>query len=176
MAYDYFRVEEKDFDDVYEIMTSSFPHNEMRDKEEMYRLFRENHQYSIYGMSHQDKTAAFIVVWKLEGFIFIENFATQTKYRGKGIGGALLDIVLKRHQMPAILEVEPPDDILKSRRVLFYERHGFKFNDFDYKMPPLHKGEPPLPLKIMSYPMEIPEKMFAEFKKQIYGVVYKDKA
>lgn len=175
MAYDYFRAENKDFDLVYDIMRVSFPESELRDYDEMRALFDNSNHFNIYCLGHHQNICAAIVVWQFDDFIFIENFASANEYRGKGLGGALLDIVLKRQQKLAILEVEPPIDLIQQRRIKFYQRHGLLLNDFDYLMPPLHDGDKPLPLKIMSYPALIPQERFAPFKAEIYKTVYNNR-
>lgn len=62
---------------------------------------------------------------------------------------------------------------LAQRRIGFYERLGFRLNPFEHVQPPLQKGHPELPLKIMSYPQTLTGEEFALLKEILYTRVYK---
>ncbi|MEG0691896.1 MAG: GNAT family N-acetyltransferase [Oscillospiraceae bacterium] len=169
----YFRADESEFERIFEIMDISFPDNEMRTKEKQYELFTTNKHYNIFCIGDETEgILGFIVVWDLDELIFIENFATDENARGQGLGGELLNFVINKYQKDVILEVEPPEDEMKRRRVGFYQRHDFIYNEFDYLMPPLRNGDEFLPLKIMSYQRTFTSESFESYKKLIYKIVY----
>lgn len=168
----YFKAGTKEFERIFQIMDISFPDNEMRTREKQYELMTTDEHYNIYCFGEDSEVYGFIVVWDLGECIFIENFATTISMRGKGLGGELLDFIVDKYKKDVILEVEPPTGEIERRRIGFYERHGFIYNDFDYLMPPIRKGDSPLPLKIMSYNKSFDEAQFASYKKLIYNIVY----
>lgn len=173
----YFKATELEFERIFEIMDFSFPDNEMRTREKQYQLMTTNDRYSIICFGNDSDVLGFIVVWELENFIFIENFATTQSMRGQGFGGNLLDFIIESYKdkKDIILEVEPPVDEMTRRRIGFYERHGFILNHFDYLMPPLRQGDDFLPLKIMCYQKSFTKQSFEEYKEQIYKIVYETK-
>ena len=61
---------------------------------------------------------------------------------------------------------------ISKKRVSFYEKLGFSFNDFYYLQQPLNHGDSPFRLNIMSYPESIGEKEFEKYKNDIYRDVY----
>lgn len=175
MAYHIFKAQEGDFDRFYDLMEQSFPPNEMRTRAKNSELFSSKENYSVYCLGeegHSERLMAFIIVWELSPFIFIENFAVDTAVRGKGFGGMLLDWVIEKYQKPVILEVEPPVDLMTRRRVGFYESHGFHLCTADYLMPPLREGDKFLPLKLMSHPNAIPDQGAEPIRKLLYKEVY----
>ena len=79
---------------------------------------------------------------------------------------------LNKCDKKVFLEVEPPNCEISKKRVSFYEKLGFSFNDFYYLQQPLNPGDSPFRLNIMSYPESIGEKEFEKYKKDIYRDVY----
>lgn len=177
---EFFRAENKDFDRIYEIMDSSFPDNEMRTKEKFYNMFTQNEHYNVFCIGNKQNkqnnandVIGFIVVWDLKDFIFLENFAIDKSVRGQGLGGDLLNYIIDLYKKDVILEVELPESDITRRRIKFYERHNFIYNDFDYLMPPLKEGDDFLPLKIMSYKKSFTKNSFENYKELIYNIAYK---
>ncbi|MCG8399496.1 GNAT family N-acetyltransferase, partial [Bacillus atrophaeus] len=80
---------------------------------------------------------AFLAVWEFAEFVFIEHFAVSEKARNSGIGGKMLEELARQKAGKVVLEVELPEDSLKKRRIGFYERHGFTFNEYPYIQPPM---------------------------------------
>ena len=161
------------FEEIYSIMDYSFPDEEMRPKDVHYNTFLHDKHYSTYcAIGDDNEILGFIVVWELGDFIFFENFAIAKEHRSKGIGSALLQYVLKLYNCPAVLEVEPPVDEITKKRVAFYERNGFVFNDFVYYLPPLRPGSDYMRLYIMSHKEPMTKESFEPFRKKIYDIVY----
>ncbi len=161
------RINETDFPEIYRIMQASFPDDEYRPYEEQIALFQEP-EYRIYYMP-----AGFLAVWEFESFIYIEHFAVDPALRNSGTGSAMLQELVKQYQKPICLEVELPEDELTRRRIGFYERNGFVFNEYPYIQPPISKGKSPVPLRIMTYGSAITREKFEEMKEVLYRRVYK---
>lgn len=164
------RINETDFPEIYRIMQASFSDDEYRPYDEQLALFEEP-EYRIYYMP-----AGFLAVWEFESFIYIEHFAVDPALRNSGTGSAMLQELVKQYQKPICLEVELPEDELTRRRIGFYERNGFVFNEYPYIQPPISKGKSPVPLRIMTYRSEITRQEFQKMKEILYRRVYKCEA
>ncbi|MBS5302087.1 MAG: GNAT family N-acetyltransferase [Clostridium sp.] len=161
------RINETNFPEIYRIMQASFSDDEYRPYDEQLALFEEP-EYRIYYMP-----AGFLAVWEFESFIYIEHFAVDPALRNSGTGSAMLQELVKQYQKPICLEVELPEDELTRRRIGFYERNGFVFNEYPYIQPPISKGKSPVPLRIMTYGSAITQDTFEEMKRVLYQRVYK---
>ena len=161
------RINETDFPEIYRIMQASFSDDEYRPYDEQLALFEEP-EYRIYYMP-----AGFLAVWEFESFTYIEHFAVDPALRNSGTGSAMLQELVKQYQKPICLEVELPEDELTRRRIGFYERNGFVFNEYPYIQPPISKGKSPVPLRIMTYGEAITRETFEAMKNVLYRSVYK---
>ncbi len=162
-------INKNQFDSIYELFESSFPACELREKEKVKELF-ENGQLKIYGSS--DSLVA-MYVWEFEKFVYLENFAVSSKYRGQGIGGkVLLELIHFFPSKTIVLEVEKPYDDMSTRRVGFYQRSGFVWNEFAYKLPPLRDVETDVDLHVMSYKNQLNQEDFNEIKEVLFKDVY----
>ena len=161
------RINETNFPEIYRIMQASFSDDEYRPYDEQLALFEEP-EYRIYYMP-----AGFLAVWEFESFIYIEHFAVDPALRNSGTGSAMLQELVKQYQKPICLEVELPEVELTRRRIGFYERNGFGFNEYPYIQPPISKGKSPVPLRIMTYGSAITQDTFEEMKRVLYQRVYK---
>lgn len=161
-----------EFDKIYSIMEASFPPDERRTYEEQKALL--NHPlYRIYVWTDVDKEiSAFITVWCFEAFTFVEHFAVNPKDRNLGIGAAMLGEIKTVLSGLICLEVELPDTEIARRRIGFYERNGFKMNDYPYMQPAYSTSKNPVPLRIMTSEKCILEDEFQEMKERLYLEVY----
>ena len=73
-----------------------------------------------------------------------------------------------------LLEVELPNSTINQRRIKFYERIGFKFNQQYYEIPPLKEGQTSLQLLLMSYPTLLSTKDVEQFVKICHPIVFGD--
>lgn len=156
------------FDEVYALMKESFPKSELRD-EGAAREILENRTYRLYRITEGGEFIGFLGVWRLPEFLFIEHFATRPELRGKGYGKRALVSLFKLYES-AVLEVEPPDNELTSRRIAFYERCGFHLSREEYYQPPYREDGEPVRLMLMSYPHPIVR--HAEVASSLYRKVY----
>ena len=180
------RINETNFPEIYRIMQASFSDDEYRPYDEQLALFEEP-EYRVYYMpaigmervgNHSTgnstmHAAGFLAVWEFESFTYIEHFAVDPALRNSGTGSAMLQELVRKYQKQICLEVELPEDELTRRRIGFYERNGFVFNEYPYIQPPISKGKSPVPLRVMTYGKGITRQAFEEMRKVLYRRVYK---
>lgn len=164
---------DKEFDQVFAIMKASFPESERRTYDGQKELLSDPHYRLILEKDENHQIIAFLAAWEFPLFRFVEHIAVDPAIRGSGIGGRLMTAYIEESSKPILLEVEPPTTDLALRRVNFYKRLGFQYNHFDYVQPPLQKGQPDLPLKMMSHPQPLTKATFSLFKETLYAKVYK---
>jgi len=168
----------KQFERVYEIMSASFPVTEYRTKVGQEELLVRPEYRLLTERDEEERIIAFLAVWEFPELRFIEHLAVDPSVRGGGVGNKLVRKCLEEQLgeqsvKPTILEVELPKDELSARRISFYERLGFRLNEYSYVQPPLREGGKPLPLKIMSYPRLLTEQEFLACKDILYSKVYR---
>lgn len=163
---------QEEFDKVFGIMDEAFPSSEMRTYTDQKALL-ENPKYKLFVYKVEGDILGFMATWEWEVFNFIEHFAIDSKARSLGIGSLMLKEYLEKVNKKVFLEVELPQTDYAKRRIGFYERIGFHFNDFEYLQPPLQVGEDFLPLRVMSYKEAISQEMMDEFRGVVYKEVYR---
>jgi len=167
-------LEEKDFERIYDLMKASFQEEETRSYENGIKQM-QNINYRILTVRNKDDDIiGFIADWDLGSFIFLEHFAVDAKYRGLGIGSAMLEAYLEQVNKTVVLEVEDYDTEIEKRRIGFYQRMGFHLSEFGYFQPILRGDtDKEIPLRIMSFPEKLTKKGFAEFKNEVFSKIYK---
>ncbi len=161
----------EEFDLIFDIMKSSFPKDEYRDYVAQKQLL-SHPDYDIYVWEQSEKICAFISVWKFKNMVFIEHFAVAKSCRNCGLGSKMLCKLKETLGVRLCLEVELPETNLARRRVEFYKRNGFYYNDYMYEQPAYSKDQNAVPLRIMSTMTSLTEDEFKDIKKQIYKMVY----
>lgn len=162
-----------EFSQVFEIMVASFPESERRDYAgEKALLDLDYYHIYVFRDDDKDQVQAFIAIWDLDDFLYVEHFAVSGQYRNLGLGGKILDEFADQADKTIILEVEPPQDEWAKRRIGFYKRHEFHYNDYAYFQPKLSIDHPELPLRLMSYPEAMTEEQFIATRKNLYAKVY----
>ena len=157
------KMEIKDFDQVYTLMEESFPKDEYRDYQKQKELFQNPEFREI---------KAFFAVWEFETFIYVEHFAVNPVLRNGGVGSRMLKALTEDAEKMIILEVEPPTEEIAVRRVRFYERNGFFFNDYPYIQPSMGEGRKETPLFLMSTERKIDEEEYRMIRNTLYTKVY----
>ena len=160
-----------DFDKVFDIMEQSFPCDEYRSYDEQKQLLN-NSEYSVYVVTQVDKIKAFISVYLLDDFAFIEHFAVNPVFRNQGIGSDILKELKNMLNCQLCLEVELPETQQAVRRIEFYKRNGFYLNNYPYEQPPFSADKNPVPLLIMTTGMPLSKYEFLQIKKTLYNEVY----
>ncbi|MCD5324683.1 MULTISPECIES: GNAT family N-acetyltransferase [Pontibacillus] len=107
----------------YEKLNKYFPIEEMKSREHMERLLKE--QGDVYKKDESDEHV--LMYAEFDTFIFIDYVWVSAKTRGKGTGHKLIQ-KLKEKGKPIILEVEPVDyeDTDTEKRLRFYQKEGFE--------------------------------------------------
>lgn len=165
------KLSKNDFDSVYNIMKKSFPEDELRSYEAQRELFL-NPDYRIYAIKEAEEVKAFITVYEFEAFTFAEHFAVSPEYRNCGLGSQVLRLLREEVKSPICLEVELPEGEMAKRRIEFYKRNGFYYNDYDYIQPAYSKEKNPVPLRIMTTDGLISEEEFRNIRRILYNKVY----
>ena len=185
------------FKQIFNIMKESFPENELREYEPQKRVFNKTNYHYIISQEtmanggkyienkemqedgrNGEKTETegdikgFLSFWSLCGFNFIEHVAVKKDYRGQGIGTELIRNYFKQNNLKTILEVETPTNSIKTKRIKFYEKLGFKLNFYFYSQPSLKKGLQGVPMYIMSYPEELNFREFINLREELYKNIY----
>ena len=163
----------KDFERVFSIMEQSFPRDEYRSREGQRALFDDD-DYALYVHENEaGEIVGFVSVWQIADDLFIEHLAVEESCRSAGIGGKMLEELRTLYSLPLCLEVELPANELCRRRIAFYERHGFHYNDYPYEQPAFSSDRSAVPLRIMSTRPPLSAEEFALLKKKIYRRIYK---
>lgn len=161
------------FDIIYDLMKKSFPNDEYRTYDEQKALLN-NPLYSVYVLYEKEQLIkAFISVWEFDDFAYIEHFAVSPEFRNGGTGSKMLKELLDLTKKTTCLEVEPPENEINRRRIGFYERNNFFFNEYPYIQPPMSEGKKPVPLFIMTSGGKIDKNTFEHIKTTLYSQVYK---
>ena len=168
------KMKDEEFEEVFSLLKSSFPPDEYRKYDEQKSLFL-NPEYSVYVVfcNNENKLKAFMAVWELEDFLFVEHFCVNPDFRNKGLGAYILSEIKKMHSCRMCLEAEVPENEMAERRIAFYERNGFFLNKYPYVQPAYSDEKKPVPLYIMTTEGKITESQFEKIKKMLYSKVYK---
>ncbi len=165
------KITKNEFDKVYEILEQSFPLSERRTYQGQKQLLNKDY-YKIYALKENDEIKAFIAVYELESFLFIEHFAVEDRYRNQGLGGLILRELSSIYDKQVILEVEKPESEIAKRRIEFYKRNGFYYNEYHYIQPALNEKSSAIELKIMSTKSRLDKTEFEIKRELIYKNVY----
>lgn len=165
---------EVDFEKVYPILAQSFPETELRTREDQLALL-QNERYRLYAIKDENrKNGGVIAAWELpDDLMYVDHFAILPEKRNHGFGGDVLDMFLDWKRKKVVLEVELPEDELTRRRIGFYERHGFVWNDYPYMQPPMRKGQKPFPLRLMTRPGALDVETYEQYRSTLHHIVYR---
>lgn len=162
-----------DFESIFFLMEQSFPKEEFKTKQEQYESFT-NPYYHVYGL--KDDTiglVGFIALWDFDDFVYLEHFAVDPSKRNGGYGKQLMSYVLNLYASKLIcLEVEPPLDEIKTRRIQYYQRLGFYLYDQVFTQPALSKGYPCTELMTMTYKKEVSIDQIEKIHKVLQSYIY----
>lgn len=165
------RLQEKDFEQIFEIMEKGFPPSERRSKEKQRGLLTTE-EYNVFGLKEDDDLLGFIAEWNGPEYRFIEHLAVNEEFQGKGIGSKLLTEYHRLSDKPVILEVEPPENEIQKRRVKFYERNSYHLTEHGYVQPSINENIKGVPLVLMSYPDRLTNPQFLSVKEWLFRTVY----
>ena len=161
-----------DFDGVYDEMEKNFIKEERRDREVARALLAEP-RYTFYHVVDEGERVGFVTLWQLRDRVFVEHFVTYEAYRNRGVGKRALALLAERYGK-LVLEAEPPETEMATRRLGFYGRCGFHENDLPYVQPPYRADEEEVPLILLSFPAPLsdPRATARELYETVYGREY----
>jgi GNAT superfamily N-acetyltransferase len=159
------------FKEAWALYMEAFPKEERRTLARQTEIMKAPY-YNFEIFVQEARFVGFLLWWEFKNLRFIDHLATLPRQRGKGHGTGIMKQFLSRDTHPVILEVELPEDVLKQRRIHFYENLGFKLNLHSYLQPPLQAGCDALALRLMSYPVKITEASAAAFVKNYHPMIY----
>jgi GNAT superfamily N-acetyltransferase len=159
--------------EVEKTYLNSFPEAERRSLSLFRELLDKEPRFKAYALVTNDKYIGFITEWIFEAFVYVEHFAIDETARNGGLGAIAMKQFIERTAQPVVLEVELPTGELSTRRIAFYERLGFIPDNHAYQQPPYKKGEPWLPMQLMTYGQIDLEKSFESVRSCLYKNVYK---
>lgn len=151
---------------------TSFPANERRHFDELLGLLSYPDMH-LCATINEGQLVGFMIYWQWDDVLFIEHFAVDPEQRGRQFGQQALDEVKRiKNSSLILLEVELPTDDISQRRIRFYERQGFSLNTYAYAQPPYQRGNPAIPMKLMSIPAIASQEDFDTFSQMIKERVY----
>lgn len=167
------KLKSTEFDQLYDLIKESFPKEEYRDYEKQKTLFRHP-EYRIFVKKDKEseEIKAFLAVWEFDSFVYVEHFAVNPAMRNGGIGSKMLKTLMEATDKMIILEVEPPEDEMAVRRIGFYKRNGFYFNEYPYIQPSMGEGRKETPLFLMSTERKLCEEEYSKIRDTLYTKVY----
>ncbi len=162
----------EEFDAAYTILQASFPPEEYRPYAAQRALLERSDYRLLLHREEDGRPVALCAVYDIDGWCFLEHLAVTPAARCQGLGARSLH-ELSRHSAPICLEVELPTHELARRRIGFYQRCGFVYNEYPYVQPPMAEGLPPVPLRIMTYGRAITKTEFIALRDLLYHTVYR---
>lgn len=155
------------------LFIEAFPKEERRDIEIQRGNTDSNHLFEYFAITDNEGLAGILTAWDFGLFRYIEHFAVTKEKRSAGIGAQALRQFIDMCESPIVLEVEIPYDLMSTRRIGFYQRHGFcLWETINYMQPPYRDGDSMLPMKLMSTQALDPDKDAEMVISMIYRHVY----
>lgn len=138
-----------EFMPLFPLYEAAFPPEERRGAE-AFRAAFQGDIAEFWLLEHGGEVRGFLNTWRFEECLYGEHFAVFPHARGKRIGEYALQAILQEEHLPFLIEVEPPDDEIKTRRKAFYERMGLRVISTTYRQPPYEEGGREVSLYLMS--------------------------
>lgn len=161
---------------VFDLYQHAFPAEERRGVDELERSICESEEIRFFNIFVRNQWIGFTIYWDLGAFGYLEHFAIDPQFRGAGYGQQVTELWHSFFgDKPIIMEAEPAENELTSRRIEFYKRNGFEVVSKHY-LQPLYgaEGEPILLwlLASESIPADILESYAQTIKERVYYAFY----
>ncbi|MDD7401550.1 MAG: GNAT family N-acetyltransferase [Eubacteriales bacterium] len=168
-----------DFPQLWDLLTSSFPKEELFAKDVMADRLEDIQSETWLLKYQQDKLALALITRKIQDFYFFEYLAVSPALRGQGLGGAFMRHIRKALKKPILFESELPQNPVAKKRLKFHQSCGFRILDLPYEMPAVRPDSDPIPMHVLaSMPPEITQEIGeAEIQnaiEDVYTEVYAD--
>ncbi|WP_329904324.1 GNAT family N-acetyltransferase [Porphyromonas pogonae] len=138
---------------VHPVYHQSFPEHERRPWTDFTVLLDTEPDFTLFIVyaTETEAPVGFVTRWNIDNWVYIEHFAIDHSHRNKGFGAMVINAVKSlAPSSPLVLEAEPHDGLMASRRIRFYERLGFQQMPFDYFQPPYRPTAKSVPLVLMA--------------------------
>jgi hypothetical protein len=113
----------------------------------------DNRQYTLSAWYSDQKFVGCLSWWSFDRFTFMEHIAIAPEERNSGLGAAIIRSFLRRGKDAlSIGECERATTKVAARRIEFFKRLDFSFNDYDYMQPAYSSIKSPVPMHLISYP------------------------
>jgi len=143
---------DKYFEPLIKLYEEAFPPNERRDVDKINELVFSSNELSINAIIDDETLCGMMIYWKFADFYYLEHFAIFPEMRNRKLGERTLDLmkgIAKGETI--ILEAEPADNELATRRIEFYKRNGFSILRENYIQPPYSPDKEKISLWIMGF-------------------------
>ena len=164
------KLQPEDYATMLSLLKENFPRNEIRSDQKQLEVINEPY-FQAYLLKENTEIYGFVSCFDFTDFVFIEHLVIAPSHQGAGLGSQLLTL-LKQKYRSLILEVELPTSLQAKKRIQFYQKNQFFFNDIPYVIPSFIMGEKPIPLRMMSYPNQLTLEQFNYVKDILYRNVY----
>jgi GNAT superfamily N-acetyltransferase len=154
---------------VQSLYESAFPPDERRDFGALLDIAATKPAFHAEIYKKETALLGFIFYWMFRDFVYVEHFAIAESLRGQGYGRRFLSELCRKTALPAVLEVEVPENELHKRRIRFYETLGFKLSDMPYLQPAYSPDKNPVPMLLMYRGDVCLEKAVEEIGKEVYN-------
>lgn len=161
---------DESLDRLIPLYEESFPAEERREIAQLKRMIETQPSMFFNAIECDNELCGLFVYWELGDFYYLEHLAVYPEMRNKKIGQQVLDYVAANLKGLRLLEVEPTEDEITTRRVNYYRRNGYEVIDKTYIQPSYHEHKDACPLWIMGN--EATPRL-AEFTDKIKEEVYR---
>ena len=160
------------FSNLFNLYTLAFPPMERRTWEGLEYELKYEKRFCAHALIQDGEFVGLFNYWTFDKFFYLEHLAISPKFRSQGIGSEAMSMFMDQTKLPIVLEVEMPNNIMASRRILFYERLGFSILSHNYAQPPYDGKSFFIPELLMSNDIHFANTHFEKIKEILYTNVY----
>ena len=154
-----------------DLFESAFPDEERPSFEDVEEREQQNFHFEVITLD-DDEAIGLLTYWDFDEFVYVEHFAIDEEYRGRGLGRAAFLEFMSQHTDQMVLEIELPGNDSSDCRMEFYTDMGLFANPQEYWQPSYHKSnELALRMIIMSK-YELDDDDFDAMRSILYKEVY----
>ncbi len=132
---------------LYEL---SFPPYERRSRGQLHYLIDNTPAMHFNAVVYNGELSGLLAYWDMEDFFYLEHLAIFPEMRNNHIGTHVLRWIAENLDGVRILEAEPAEDELSTRRIGLYRRNGYEVVKKDYIQPLYQEDKGACKLWIMS--------------------------
>ena len=123
-----------DHTELWPLYIQAFPGHERRSlKAHCQALLHPD--YYCMAIFHENHRIGLAWYWKNAEYTYLEHFTIFPECRNRGYGKTVLNLLIQQHS-DLILEVDPPTNAIRRRRIAFYKRQKLYLNYYPY----FHRG------------------------------------